>query len=207
MFCQKCGTELPEDAAFCLKCGDRRQVDKKSDWQLRAVGILILVVIAVAAIIAVKKKEDQRKIAAYFADKARQFAASPSSPAPTPYWTTGSSKITRQAIALAPGHYWYEMIDVNGHWRNARLVGKFTAQGGGGNDVEAFVTDDDGLANFRNRHGFKQWYYSGRVTVDTIDAAIPLGRCYLVFSNTFSTFAHKSVTFDLRVEYEYLMQP
>jgi len=225
VFCQKCGTELPEDAAFCLKCGaevhpqvfrsgqvanaarDEHRIDKKPDWPLRAAGIFILVLIAVAVIVAVKEKEDQRKIAAYFADKSRQFANSRSSPAPTPYWTTGSYKIESQATALAPGHYWYQPIDVNEHWRNARLVGKFTAQGGRGNDVNAFVTNDDGLMNFRNGHRFNQWYESGRVTVDTINARLPAGRSYFVLSNTFSTFAHKSVAFDLRVEYEHLVQP
>jgi hypothetical protein len=129
-------------------------------------------------------------------------------PKPTPYWKTEIRQIETNAIALGPGRIWTQPLWISPVWRNARLVGRFTAQGGGGNDVYACVTNQDGLINLKNGHGFNTWYQSnGRVTVDTINAALPNGQSYFVLSNAFSIFANKAVTLDLRIEYEHLVSP
>lgn len=129
-------------------------------------------------------------------------------PKPTPYWKTETWQIETNAIALAPGQLWSHPLWVNPEWRNARLVGRFQAQGGGGNDVYACVTDSDGLTNFKNGHAFNVWYQTqGPVTVATIGANLPHGDSWLVFSNKFSIFANKAVTLDLKIEYERLVYP
>lgn len=128
-------------------------------------------------------------------------------PKPTPYWKTETWQIEQRAVALAPGQTWAHPLWINPEWRNARLVGRFTAQGGSGNDVYACVTNGDGLTNLRNGHPAKVWYESGRVTVDTINQTLPDGHTYFVLSNKFSIFANKAVTLDLKIEYERLVYP
>lgn len=128
-------------------------------------------------------------------------------PQATPYWKPETWEVETKAVALAPGQVYALPLWVNPEWRNARLIGRFQAQGGSGNDIYACVTDKDGLTNLKNGHAAKIWYESGRMTVDTINAAIPGGLSYFTLSNKFSIFANKAVTFDLRIEYERLVNP
>lgn len=128
-------------------------------------------------------------------------------PHPTPYWKSETWEINQKAAALGPGQIYALPLWVNPAWRNARLVGRFQAQGGSGNDIYACVTNQDGFINLKNGHQAKIWYESGRVTVDTINAILPSGHSYFVLSNRFSIFSNKAVTFDLKIEYEQLIYP
>jgi hypothetical protein len=130
-------------------------------------------------------------------------------PKSTPFWKAESYEIDTKAIAVQRNQMWWQPLQVNNDWRNARLIGRFTAQGGEKNDIEAVVTDEDGLINWRKNPMYqpKAWYMSGRVTEDAINAPLPAGQSYLIFDNRFSVSAHKTVRFELRVEYERLAQP
>src|SRR5205809_967835 len=67
------------------------------------------------------------------------------------------------------------------------LTGRFSASGGTGNDVEAWVTNEDGLVNFRNRTAFRPWYRSGRSTQDTLQVNLHgPGVYHLIFDNRFA---------------------
>jgi hypothetical protein len=221
MFCLNCGKQLPEEAKFCIQCGkpiskaDDNADHEKNDGRGRkgfiiligALGVAACVLIAIVVIATIQKDRAQRRAAFTGTQGLYSTSLYSPTPRPTPFWKTEISEIKAKAIALGPGQIWWQPLRVENDWRSARLVGRFSAQGGSGNDVYAMVTDDDGLTNFRNNHGCKVWYESGRVTVDTINARLPAGQSYFVLSNKFSIFAHKSVTFDLRVEYERLVQP
>jgi hypothetical protein len=130
-------------------------------------------------------------------------------PMPSPVWKAESYEIDTKAIALKPNEMWWRPLQVKGDWRNARLVGNFTAQGGEKNDIEAVVTNESGLINWRNDSSYQPetWYKSGRVTEDTIKVPLPAGQSYFVFNNRFSASANKTVRFNLRIEYERLAQP
>lgn len=130
-------------------------------------------------------------------------------PTPAPVWKAESQEIDTKAIALQPNEMWWRPLYVKDDWRNARLVGKFTAQGGEKNDIEAVVTNESGLINWRENRSYppKVWYKSGRVTEDTINAPLPTGQSYFVFNNRFSASGNKTIRFNLRIEYERLAQP
>ena len=130
-------------------------------------------------------------------------------PKPTPFLKSESYEIDTKAIALQRDQMWWRPLNVKNDWRNARLIGRFTAQGGEKNDIEAVVTDENGLINLRKNRSYqpKVWYMSGRVTEDAINALLPAGQSYLIFDNRFSISAQKTVRFELRVEYERLEQP
>ena len=130
-------------------------------------------------------------------------------PKPTPYWKTESYQIETKALALAPNQMQSIGFVIPDDWRNARLVGNFRAQGGSGNDIEALITDEDGLINKQNNMWarIKVWYQSGRVTVDTLNVRLPTGKSHLIFENRFSVFSNKAITLNMRIEYERLVEP
>jgi hypothetical protein len=86
---------------------------------------------------------------------------------------------------------------------NVRVVGHFSASGGSGNDIEAYILDDDNYANWRNRHPAGSYYNSGRVTQSTMNVPLaPVARTYyLVFNNRFSLFSQKTVNANVELHY------
>jgi hypothetical protein len=77
-------------------------------------------------------------------------------------------------------------VSVNGH---------FTASGGMGNDIIAYILDEDGFVNFKNGHPANTFYNSGKITQGTIGAVLPntSGTYYLVFDNRYSLITPKAV--------------
>jgi len=138
----------------------------------------------------------------------RVFAPEPTpTPMPTPYWVHERVAIVKDAIAIQPGHFFHYEFYVDPRWRKPRLVGHFEAQGGSGNDVDVFVTNDDGYTNYRNGHGCTTWYNPGRATVGTANEPMPAGNLVLVISNKDSILSHKSARIDFAIEYDYLKIP
>jgi hypothetical protein len=109
----------------------------------------------------------------------------------TPTSQTSARLLTPQAFTVGAGRYVYFPIQSNG---NAFVSGRFTATGGGGNDVEVFILGQDEFTNWQNRHSVNTWFNSGRVTVSNISVRLPAGNYYLVFSNNFSMMTPKAVT-------------
>jgi hypothetical protein len=81
----------------------------------------------------------------------------------------------------------------------AELNGNFQATGGN-NDIEVYITNSDGLANFQSNLAFRRWYESKRSTRDTFTVNLPAGVFYLIFSNRFSFITPKAVTADVTIE-------
>ena len=130
-----------------------------------------------------------------------------SPPTPMLIWKPVVFSMPQRTITLSPGAYKVLTMQMPPNTRNVRLVGKFIAQGGSGNDVYVYVTNEDGLINFKNSNSFRQWYASGHVTTDTLNVLLPPEKAYLIISNRGSIFAHKVVEIDFRIEYERLLPP
>lgn len=94
-------------------------------------------------------------------------------------------------------------ITIAPEMRNARISGRFSATGGAGNDLQALITDEDGLLNFKNGHQAKVFYQSGKVTADSFDVRLAPGTYYLVFNNAFSVFSNKAYDADVRLDYDH----
>jgi predicted nucleic acid-binding Zn ribbon protein len=225
MLCIICGNQLPEDAQICLQCGEDVSTPnniaypKKNGKRVRKGATALIAILGACACVFVVfvvlrerlKVQSQKPTpvtGAPLVYSTRLPTPTPM-PAPTPFWKAESYEIDTKAIAVQPDQMWWQPLHVKNDWRNARLVGRFTAQGGEKNDIEAIVTNEDGLINWRknNLRRPKVWYESGRVTEDTINAPLPTGQSYFVLNNRFSDFANKTVRFNLRVEYERLAQP
>jgi hypothetical protein len=76
-----------------------------------------------------------------------------------------------------------------------QLVGRVTASGGSGNDIEVVVVTDADFVNWKNNHTTHPLFKSGQVTVADIDLSISGGGTYyLVFSNLFSAMTPKTIS-------------
>jgi hypothetical protein len=79
-----------------------------------------------------------------------------------------------------------------------RIVGRFEAQGGTGNDIELYIMDEDSFTNWKNGHASEYYYQSGRRTVGEFNVGVAAGNFYIVLSNTFSSSTPKAVTLTIR---------
>jgi hypothetical protein len=99
--------------------------------------------------------------------------------------------------------YSYFKIEVPAQASSVVLQGKFTASGGAGSTIEAFVFSESGYENWQKQQYVDPFYSSGRVSMDTIEANLPsgAGTYYLVFNNKFSAIAPKTIHMDAKVTY------
>ena len=79
----------------------------------------------------------------------------------------------------------------------------FAASGGVNNSIEVFLTNEDGIANLKNRNPYKRFYFSGRVTQNSIDVALPpsADTYYLVFDNRFALMIPRAVQANATLDY------
>lgn len=219
MFCSYCGTEVAEESRFCRKCGTAFGItvaappagfsaaaapvpalERPSIYDERPspVGRWVLMVLLIIVIgWAVLSITTLRPSAAKERDQLQRQLAQPS----IRHMTTN---IAGTPFIIAPGHYVYYTLAVPPRCVNVALNGNFSASGGGGNDVEVFLLDDDGFVNWQNGHQTPTFYNSGRVTQSTVDVQLPNNakKYYLVFSNTFSLVSNKAITAALTLQYD-----
>lgn len=102
----------------------------------------------------------------------------------------------------ALGYSYFKLVVPSGA-TSVLLHGTFTASGGTGNDIEAFVLPENDYVNWQNGHNAKTFYNSGKVTVGTLNVNLPAdaGTYYLVFNNKFSLLSQKTVRVDAALTY------
>jgi hypothetical protein len=110
---------------------------------------------------------------------------------------SGSFSLSARSVKAVP-------VPVTNGMSNVRLVGRFSAAGGMGNDVEVLLFDHrDDFTNWTNGHAAKVMYQSGRTTVGNLNVPLPATGGYtLVFSNTFAFFLPRTITADVKLEYD-----
>jgi hypothetical protein len=133
--------------------------------------------------------------------------AKPLQPSPTPEVpppSTLSQKIVANSLRLGRRQFRPYRFVIEDNLQNARITGKVSVEGGGDNDLEIIVVDDQGLQDFSNRKTrFSNQY---RVMVmNNMNVYIPLSRpgtYYVILSNRHAYFYAKRVKADLSLEYE-----
>lgn len=197
MFCSKCGAETSDDSQFCRKCGKPLSVSSTSGGAAAAVA---------PARIAAKPKSKVRapfKVAAFLIlmfvlflivalrSAMNENASSLDQLVKHQHTTT----IDKPDLTVGSTGYNYFKLEVPAGATSVRLDGNFTASGGTGNDVEAYVLPESDFVNWQNRHAARSYYNSGKVTVGNFSINLPAdaGTYYLVFDNRFSLFSKKEV--------------
>jgi hypothetical protein len=178
MFCPSCGKEIPDNSRYCLVCGkspaatlkatapvERKEPEEKSHTFRN---ILIGVVVVVVALVVISNLR-----------------------------TSGVSGIsqreplTPESFTVPAGQIQYYTFTLTG---SGRVVGRFEASGGTGNDIEAVITDADNFENWKNGHQARVMYQSGKTTVGNINTLLGPGTYYLAFNNGFSVVTAKTIT-------------
>lgn len=224
-FCSSCGTGLSPEWNHCPKCGQTNQSqtsppiadlritellppeplsrrallrEEQEDEGRRSRIGWILTLCAVAVIILVVHSYTKFFSDARPSNNADSATLAQRIPVPFPH----TVQLGPPAMALSAGEYKYIEFTIQPGWTNAMVEGRFQAEGGSGNDVVILILDQDGFTNWQNHHAVPTFYNSGQVTVGDIHAG-PLapGTYYLIFSNTFSFFANKAITADVKLKY------
>jgi hypothetical protein len=186
MFCAKCGKESADDSQFCNKCGQAMNAPPPlppkpkqgtAGWKWFVLGILVCIVI----IIFIQSSGPKHGISP---NPLAQIVAAPR-----------SMPLLNTAISVQAHSYYYDKFVVPPNATAVSVEGHFTATGGLGNDVEVFLTSEDGYVNFQNDHSAEAYYNSGKVTQDSFNVTLPSGggTYYLIFSNKFSLLSAKAV--------------
>ena len=114
-----------------------------------------------------------------------------------------SMPVTNGALTVAAHSYSFYPFKVPDGVSTVGVSGKFTASGGSGNDIIAYILDDDGFVNFKNGHEARMYYNSGKVTQASIGISLPntATTYYLIFDNQYSIITPKAVTSNVAVNY------
>ena len=210
MFCHRCGTELPDDAQFCRKCGQSVPGATPAPPAPTLATPTQDAAIAPAMTSAPPMPapaRPKRHIAIYFLLLVLMLAIvwivyranAPDRGGGTPLQRTVAQQYTLTMPAAS--------LDVNALSLNvtkfsipdgafdARIEGHFTVSGGSGDDIEAYIFDDNSFTAWQDRHVAVPIYNSGRVTEGNIKVSLPAGAgtYWLVFNNRFSLVSAKTV--------------
>jgi hypothetical protein len=192
MFCPKCGNDASE-ADFCPKCGNalagaKKTVGKKSSRWLLYLLMGALVLVAMVYLSGHSRLDEQS-----------QPSGTESAAQPTPH----SQSVVDTAFTVDANGYLYYKFQVPAGANTAALKGRFTAQGGSGNDIAVFLVDEDAFVNMKNGHDAQVLYRSGKVTQGSIGLELPSAAAtyYLVFDNRFSIMAPKAIRADATLSY------
>ena len=120
-----------------------------------------------------------------------------------------NNQIVAGTVQIPAEQVVYYKLDIKSNFQNAHAKGKFTAAGGSGNDIYAFVSDETDVINWKNGHKSKvDWQTDGEQTTGSFDVPLNPGVVYyLVLSNeTLSNAApvvsDKQVTIDATLTFK-----
>jgi hypothetical protein len=197
--CPTCHSEVAAEASFCSKCGERLAQPRAAQPSKARGGVYAaLFAVAVVAIIAV--------VVAVFS-----LQSGRSSLTGVPAAASRSAPKTHTTVLLKgddnvvdPGQVKYWTFKVEPDTQNARVQGKFEANGGAGKDIRVMLLTAGQFVQWRNRElNFLKVYDSGLAHASLVDVRLQEpGTYHLVLDNTFSVMSAKNVSGDITLMYE-----
>lgn len=178
MFCPSCGKEIPDESRYCLACG-------KSPSATLGVGRPI------GREEPVSKTHTFRNVLLGFIGLLVLYVVWITIGGQAPGMTRRDA-LTPPIFNVKAGTIYYVRFNVE---RSGRVVGRFQASGGQGNDIQAVITDADNFENWSNGHQARVLYQTDKTTIGNID--VPIGRpgtYYIGFNNKFSLLSDKTVS-------------
>lgn len=202
MLCPSCSKEIPDGSVFCNLCGKSTQPQPAQSnaktWLIFLAGLVTACIIGGALYLALRP--DAKKAAAAPQKPAvAQTAPIVQQPVPVAH----SKTVLDTAFTVNSGNWSAYKFEVPAGAKNAKLDGHFAAKGGMNNSIEVFVTNEDGMANLKNRNQYKRFYFSGRVTQNSINVPLPPtpDTYYLVFDNRFALMIPRAVEANATLTY------
>lgn len=207
MFCPKCGSENPEQARFCYKCGydlstlsqfptkiPTNQNQSNTGIQItptRKSHVLKNLVIALVVIFAILAISEM-------------WLSSIRGP-------TGSAGIipTQKSISILSGSIKVNPLSQSSYSfsvpnavLNPVISGSFSVSGGSGNDINVYIMSSQDYSSWKNGNQVYPNYNSGRVSSGNINLQLSPGQAYyIIFDNTFSLISSKTVSGQITLTY------
>jgi hypothetical protein len=215
MYCEKCATQLPDDAAFCSACSKPtsnapKHITAAAAPQRRSFRAAWILLVAVLICIIIGLAVRQNNL-----EKEKVVSEAASTPAPRSYPlplppvpSYHEQKLVSGSIAVnAHSMYWVNFT-IAPQMHKARVTGHFQTFGGRLNDIQAVICSEDDFTNFRNGHQAQVFYDSNKTTVGRINATLPdaPGRYVLAFNNSFSPLSGKTINGEVTLGFETLGQ-
>jgi zinc-ribbon domain len=230
VFCSKCGMKIPEESTFCTRCGEKiRYASGISNKMLVLACCAAVLSLSVAALsffkdsLLAKSSRNISNTANPSAAPAPSASTTPKgsqtppvivvetskSPQPSPTPTDqslvpSSQRIVANSLRLGRRQFRPYRFVIEENLRNPRITGRVSVEGGGENDLEIIIVDDQGLQDFSNRKTRFSNQYRAMVMNNT-NVYIPISRpgtYYVILSNRHAYFFAKRVKADLALEYE-----
>lgn len=217
--CSKCGTTLPLDAEFCLKCGKRvgtpvdgpkkkslpnEKAPKKAAAKPKSnrvwiyLGIFVLLFLAVTAWALVSDNPFAQGFQDLVGSKHDQTIIETETP-----------------FTIQPHSFRYYKFDLPEGSTRVAIVGQFSATAAGNkkaattsesldNAIEVFVLSEPAFTVWQKNFATNSVYESGQVSSGTMNSDLPdgAGIYFLVFSNKSSLKTPKSVTTSVVLRYK-----
>ena len=121
-------------------------------------------------------------------------------PARQPVQVTQTKNLVNGMITVGARSYYDIYFYVESGMHGARVAGRFSASGGGGNDILTAVMDDQAFINWKNGHDVTVLYSSGQITIADLNVPVSTGKGYhLVFDNQFSLLTSKKVSTEVNL--------
>ncbi|HYM77813.1 MAG TPA: zinc ribbon domain-containing protein [Candidatus Dormibacteraeota bacterium] len=214
--CSKCGAALPDEAQFCLKCGNpvtvaRKEVvageepPRKLVQPRRKPRIFLWVLLAVLlGLIGWTALSDNP-----FAQGIQDLVG-----------LKHDQPILANPFSVNGHNFRYYKFTLPEGSMNVSIVGQFASTSADGkkagslkpndkadgsdSDVEVYVLSEEAFAVWQNGYATNSVYESGRVSKGTLQAELPAGAgvYYLVFSNKFSPRTAKNVNANILLRYK-----
>lgn len=213
--CSKCGATLPDEARFCLKCGNPVSLPPKGTVKAeelvvdvapprakkRRIVFWVLLGLSLVAILWGATSDNP------FAQGVQEIVG----------WKHDQT-ILETPFSVSARNFRYYKFDLPEGSTNVSIVGQFTvlaaekkvgnAKPNTGepeyNDVEVYVLSEPAFVVWQNGYATGSVYESGRVSQGTMQAELPAGAgvYYLIFNNKFSPKAAKSVNASVVLRYK-----
>jgi len=214
--CSKCGSSLPDEAKFCLKCGKPVSIPAKdvpmvevlppiagTPKRKRRWGLWSLIVVVVAFILWAMISEGP------FAQQVQEFVG----------WKH-DRVILDNAFSVGPHTFRYYKFALPEGSVNVAVVGQFSsaadivkaasrdkaksADNDTDNSIEVYVLTEPAFTVWQNGYATSSVYESGKVAEGTMQAEVPAGAgiYYLVFSNKASAKTGKSIHANVVLRYK-----
>jgi predicted nucleic acid-binding Zn ribbon protein len=200
VFCNTCGADIPNDSRFCSMCGDsflvspNRQRKAGQDWSRTVFAIAgVLLLSALGYYLYTNSRIHGAASAIDGLD--RSFAKLTKKPHSIP--------LVNEGLTINQLGYSYFKLQVPSKARSVEFHGNFTASGGAGNMIEAYLFSAEGYEGWQRQQNPSPFYSSGRVSMDRMDAELPSGpgTYYLVFNNKFSLLSPKTIHVEAKLTY------
>ena len=182
VLCKKCGSELPEHAKECLKCGQPRPRPRIGIW------VLLLILIGMISWAALSDNP--------YAQEFRDDVSG-----------VQTQTVVQAPFSVEPHSFSSYKLTVPSGAMGVTLTGQFAAVGISENNIEVSVLTDSAFAVWSNGYSTSNHYDSGRVPQGDINAALPSGAgiYYLVFNNKFSQRTPKAIHATVLLHYRSLI--